>query len=63
MPNHLHGIVIITDDGGFIGAQGVGATGRSPLPAPHQPPTSRLEMELDENHPNRRRAPDQDPML
>ena len=44
MPNHLHGIVIITDDGGFIGAHGVGATGRSPLPAPHQPPTSRIKM-------------------
>ena len=37
MPNHLHGIVIITDDGGRTTDVGVGAHGRAPLRVPNQP--------------------------
>ena len=36
MPNHIHGIVLITDD---VGATGVGAQGLAPLPEPKQKPT------------------------
>jgi REP element-mobilizing transposase RayT len=40
MPNHMHGIVVITNPIVVITNPGVGATGRSPLPAeprPHGP--------------------------
>jgi REP element-mobilizing transposase RayT len=38
MPNHLHGIVILTDG---RGSHSVGATGRSPLQPAHEPQTFR----------------------